>query len=52
MKDVILNYIQDRKSLIEEEMESYRGELDESEAYALRSQIVLLEELWSEIKSL
>ena len=52
MKEEILNYIQDRKSLIEEELESYGNEPEESEAYLLRSQIVLLEELWSEIKSL
>jgi hypothetical protein len=51
VKEEILNYIHERKLLLEEELESYGSKVDESEAYALRSQIVLLEELWTEIKS-
>jgi hypothetical protein len=51
MRESILNYIYERKLLLEEELESYESDADSSEAYALRSQIVLLEELWSEIKS-
>jgi hypothetical protein len=51
MKDQILEYISERKQLLEEELESYGSEIEESEAYALRSQIVLLEEMWREIKS-
>jgi hypothetical protein len=51
MKEQILNYIYERKLLLEEELESYGSRIEESEKYALRSQIVLLEELWTEIKS-
>jgi hypothetical protein len=51
MKEQILNYIYERKLLLEEELESYGSRIEESEEYALRSQIVLLEELWTEIKS-
>ena len=54
MKEQILNYIYERKSLLEEELElhSYQGDTDSIEAAILINQIEILEELWSEIKSL
>ena len=42
---------EEKEKTPEEELESYGSEIEESEAYALRSQIVLLEEMWREIKS-
>jgi len=47
----VLQFIQDRKSLLEEELEYDRDSLSQAEQDLLMAQISLLEEIWREIKS-
>lgn len=47
----ILEFIQDRKSLLEEELEYDRDSLSQVEQDILMAQISLLEEIWRELKS-
>jgi len=56
MIEQVLNLIRERKDLLEFELNDYTGLGDPDsensvEAVELRAQIVLLEELWNEIKS-